>query len=336
MRLAPSGSKFGSVFGSRGFGINVALSLASFALGAVVSRSPLSSVASGAERELVSGASAPLIAQAAVLPLPGAQVSVPASTPVEAARGKSAKEAEPSWSQLAARAQSWTAAVRADLNYGAGVIVDRSGLVLTNLHVVADAQTVTVTPFGADPSPARVLDTDAELDLALLSVNVPSPLLEAARLGSAAALGVGDEVLAVGSPRKMYFSVSRGMVSFPNRLLEGVEYVQTDLPINEGNSGGPLVNREGRVVGIVSFILRESQGLSFALPIDRALQRFAAQLTHSTGPAATEPASTAPAVGASVRAAPVRAASVGITADRARELRARELPSREPPARRAH
>jgi S1-C subfamily serine protease len=90
----------------------------------------------------------------------------------------------------------------------------------------------------------------------------------------------------------MYFSVSRGMVSFPNRFLDGVEYIQTDLPINVGNSGGPLVDREGRVVGIVSFILKDSQGISFALPIDRALARFAKALQGDTpvaSPSATSP-----------------------------------------------
>lgn len=106
------------------------------------------------------------------------------------------------------------------------------------------------------------------------------------------------------------------MVSFPNRLLEGVEYVQTDLPINEGNSGGPLVNHEGRVVGIVSFILRESQGLSFALPIDRAVKRFAAHLTPSSSPLLSSAAAPAPAT---------------VGQPRARELPSRELPSRQSP-----
>jgi len=96
---------------------------------------------------------------------------------------------------------------------------------------------------------------------------------------------VGDEVMAVGSPRKMYFSVSRGMVSLPNRFLDGVEYIQTDLPINVGNSGGPLVDNEGNVVGVVSFILRDSQGISFALPIDRAVARFGEHLTVGQAPA---------------------------------------------------
>jgi len=232
-----------------------------------------------------------------------------------AAKSKNA-DSEPTWAQVAARAQSWTAAVRADMNYGAGVLVDRAGLVLTNLHVVSNAHSVTITPFGGAPISAKVLDTDADLDLALLSANLSSPLSVAADLGSTAALGVGDEVLAVGSPRKMFFSVSRGMVSFPNRLLEGVEYVQTDLPINEGNSGGPLVDRQGRVVGIVSFILRDSQGLSFALPIDRAITRFSSYLApHRTdGPASQ---------GRAVKAGLVE---VSGTAQTTREPPSRELP----------
>lgn len=176
--------------------------------------------------------------------------------------------------------------MRADQSYGAGVAVDRAGFILTNLHVVDGAKAITVTPFGADPISAEVLDTDRELDLALL--RLPSPLAQAAVVGGSEALGVGDEVMAVGSPRKMYFSVSRGMVSFPNRFLDGVEYIQTDLPINVGNSGGPLVDDQGNVVGIVSFILRDSQGISFALPIDRAVARFGEHLTFGRGAASAE------------------------------------------------
>jgi len=314
MRLAPSSTKLRN-FGYLNLGTNVVLSLASFVLGVVVSRTPLPS-ANGAERELVSGAALSTSSSGASSGVAPAAVLSPAITPpqlgqpvanavAETPRGTKGKtpEPEPSWSRLAGRAQSWTAAVRADLNYGAGVVVDPTGLVLTNLHVIANARAITVTPFGSGPSPAKLLDSDPELDLALLRASLPSPLPQAAALfGSTTGLAVGDEVLAVGSPRKMYFSVSRGMVSFPNRLLEGVEYIQTDLPINEGNSGGPLVNREGRVVGIVSFILKESQGLSFALPIERAIERFAPYL---------EPSKAAPSV-------------------------SRELPTREPPARRAH
>jgi S1-C subfamily serine protease len=77
----------------------------------------------------------------------------------------------------------------------------------------------------------------------------------------------------------MYFSVSHGVVSCVHRFFDGIDYVQTDAPINAGNSGGPLFDRNARVVGVISFILRDSQRLSFALPIERAVARFAAQLS---------------------------------------------------------
>jgi S1-C subfamily serine protease len=207
----------------------------------------------------------------------------------ESARGSGGA---PSWSQVAARAQAWTVAVRADQSYGAGVAVDRDGFVLTNLHVVDGAKSISVTPFGTEAVSATVLDSDRELDLALLQLS--SPLPNAATIGRSRSLGVGDEVMAVGSPRKMYFSVSRGMVSYPNRFLDGVEYIQTDLPINVGNSGGPLVDSDGSVVGIVSFILRDSQGISFALPIDRAVARFSEHLKIDPAQARSTPAGREP------------------------------------------
>lgn len=275
-------------------GIQVGLLLSAFGVGLFCGRGAPASAASD-ERELMAGegmqGQSTAITASAVA---GALSAVPAASATaerathqgRAAKSKETRESKeakeraepPSWSRVAARAQSWTAAVRADLNYGAGIVVDRSGLVLTNQHVVEGTKAITVTPFGGTASKAEVVASDAVLDLALLRVELPSPLADAAVLGSPTPLGVGDDVLAVGSPRKMFFSVSRGMVSFPQRPLDGVSYIQTDLPINEGNSGGPLVDREGHVVGVVSFILKESQGLSFALPIERALTRFAPQL----------------------------------------------------------
>ncbi|MEY4550555.1 MAG: hypothetical protein RL685_6750 [Pseudomonadota bacterium] len=281
-------------------GIQFGLLLSAFGVGLFCGRGTPASAA-GDERELMAGdglqaapsaIAASSAVAAALAAVPAASAAERATQPARAAKNKESKEPKeraepPSWSRVAARAQSWTAAVRADLNYGAGIVIDRSGLVLTNQHVVENTRAITVTPFGGTASKAEVLDSDPVLDLALLRVELQSPLADAAVLGSAATLGVGDDVLAVGSPRKMFFSVSRGMVSFPQRPLDGVSYIQTDLPINEGNSGGPLVDREGRVVGLVSFILKESQGLSFALPIDRALTRFAPQIEAARQAGAT-------------------------------------------------
>jgi S1-C subfamily serine protease len=257
------------------FGVGISMGRRELAVSAAQQSVPDLRVSKLDERQTVAGAN-----DSAILLAPREEALLDEAAPSPAAPSKGAKKSRPptlpSWPSVAARAQSWTAAIRADQNYGAGVVVDSRGLVLTNLHVIDATHTITVTPFGGEPALARVVDSDAVLDLALLAL--PGPAGPGATLGSASSLGVGDEVLAVGSPRKMYFSVSRGLVSFPSRSLDNVDYIQTDLPINVGNSGGPLVDREGRVVGIVSFILKDSQGLSFALPIDRAISRFAKYL----------------------------------------------------------
>lgn len=281
--------------------VNLGFLLASFALGVTAGRQERDRNVPGNERQPVAGSSA--AGSSASAPAEPAPVAEPSEKAAPAPVAKASAEPK-SWGQVAAEAQAWTAAVRADQNYGAGVVLSRSGLVLTNLHVVEGTRSVTVTPFGSEPTPAEVVDTDDELDVALLALSRPAP--QAAALGSVQTLAVGDEVLAVGSPRKMYFSVSRGMVSFPNRFLDGVEYIQTDLPINVGNSGGPLVDREGKVVGIVSFILKDSQGISFALPIDRAVARFAKSLGGQEAAADASPpaAEAAPAPAERPRAAP--------------------------------
>jgi S1-C subfamily serine protease len=187
-----------------------------------------------------------------------------------------------SWSELATQAQRGTVGILAGDRYGAGIIADRSGLVLTNLHVIQGMDKVSVLLLGDETLEATPVAQAADLDLALLRVSRALP--DAAELGSAKSVHVGDEVLAVGSPRKMFFSVSRGMVSYLNRKLDSVQYLQTDLPINAGNSGGPLLDRDGKVIGVVSFILRDSQGIAFALPIDYALERFGTELGASGAP----------------------------------------------------
>jgi S1-C subfamily serine protease len=265
------------------FAVQIGFLLTSYALGVASGRQDAARPPGGAERLPVAGSARE---SAAALPVPNPLAAAAPERPQGSDKTSSASpaaESAPTWSQVAARAQSWTVAVRADQSYGAGVAVEQSGFVLTNLHVVDGAKTIGVTPFGADLVSAEVVDSDRDLDLALLRTVTPLPT--AAVIADSKDLGVGDEVMAVGSPRKMYFSVSRGMVSFPNRFLDGVEYIQTDLPINVGNSGGPLVDRAGKVVGVVSFILRDSQGISFALPIDRAVTRFGEHLTARPSPA---------------------------------------------------
>jgi serine protease Do len=155
---------------------------------------------------------------------------------------------------------------------GSGVVIERDGQVLTNAHVVDGAASLSVTLDSGAKTPARVLGMDTVTDLALLRLEVTTPL-PAASLGDSAALRVGDEVVAIGNPMGLEQTMTRGIVSGLNRILPGLAeqpMIQTDAPINPGNSGGPLVDRCGAVMGINTFISEEANSIGFALPINAA------------------------------------------------------------------
>jgi len=155
---------------------------------------------------------------------------------------------------------------------GSGLVIERDGQVLTNAHVVDGAATLSVTLDSGAKTPARVVGMDTVTDLALLRLEITSPV-PAARLGDSSALHVGDEVVAIGNPIGLEQTMTRGIVSGLNRILPGLAeqpMIQTDAPINPGNSGGPLVDRCGAVVGINTFISEEANSIGFALPINAA------------------------------------------------------------------
>jgi serine protease Do len=172
-----------------------------------------------------------------------------------------------------ARAIAYSAVIEGSGVYGAGVLVaPADGLLVTNWHVVQEMASPTISFSDGARFAGQVVDHDAKLDLALLRIapqHRPAPTL-----GDADHLRPGEELYAVGNPRHLGFTVSRGIVSFVGRLVDGLGYVQTDLPINEGNSGGPLVDERGELVGVMTFMLKRAQGLSFALPIGYAPSRF--------------------------------------------------------------
>ncbi len=172
-----------------------------------------------------------------------------------------------------ARALAVSVTIEGGSVFGAGLLVDPArGLVLTARHVVETMEHPQVSFPDGTVATATILDSDRRLDLALLQV-APQKRPRAL-LADAASLRPGDELYAIGCPHHLAFTVSRGIVSFVGRLLDGVRWLQSDLPINDGNSGGPVVDASGRVVALMSFILRRGQGLSFALPINEALARF--------------------------------------------------------------
>jgi serine protease Do len=159
---------------------------------------------------------------------------------------------------------------------GSGFIVGADGIVLTNAHVVHNASEVTVKLTDRREFRAKVLGTDPATDIAVLRIDARD--LPAVRVGNPEASRVGDWVVAIGSPFGFENSVTAGIVSAKSRSLPGdtyVPFIQTDVAVNPGNSGGPLFNLAGEVIGINSQIYSRSggyQGLSFAIPIDVALR----------------------------------------------------------------
>jgi serine protease Do len=158
---------------------------------------------------------------------------------------------------------------------GAGVIIDRSGTILTNNHVVEGASEVTVRLADGREFKATDIKTDSQTDLAVLHIKGAGDL-PAAALGDSDALEIGDWVIAVGNPFNQELTVSAGIISGKGRNLRDgkrAQYLQTDAAINPGNSGGPLVDLDGEVVGINTAIASSSggfQGVGFAVPINQA------------------------------------------------------------------
>jgi serine protease Do len=159
---------------------------------------------------------------------------------------------------------------------GSGFIVSPDGVILTNAHVVRDADEVTVKLQDRREYRAKVLGSDPKTDVAVLKIAAKN--LPVVPLGSTRNLQVGEWVLAIGSPYGLDSTVTAGVVSAKGRTLpgdNGTQFIQTDVAVNPGNSGGPLFNTRGEVVGINSQIYSESggfQGLSFSIPIDVAVR----------------------------------------------------------------
>lgn len=159
---------------------------------------------------------------------------------------------------------------------GSGFIIDPNGLIMTNAHVVKDANEVTVKLTDRREYRAKVLGVDPKTDIAIIRIDAKN--LPAVSLGSSDKLQVGEWVLAIGSPFGFENTVTAGVVSAKGRTLptdSAVPFIQTDVAVNPGNSGGPLFNAKGEVVGINSQIYSQSggyQGVSFSIPIDLAVK----------------------------------------------------------------
>jgi len=184
---------------------------------------------------------------------------------------------------------------------GTGMIIEPSGVVLTNNHVITGAQTVTVTLYGQTKKfPAKVIGTDAEKDIALVQIEGAGDSLPTVRFGNSNTARQGDGVLAIGNALALAGgpTVTEGIVSAENRSLTATTdngttenltgLIQTDAPINPGNSGGPLVNSSGQVVAMNTAVATSSEGnapaqnVGFAIAVDE-IRTIVAQILQETG-----------------------------------------------------
>src|SRR5919197_4497834 len=168
-----------------------------------------------------------------------------------------------------------TAAVVAGALIGSGFVYDTAGHVITNQHVVDGATSVRVTFWNGKTYTARVVGTDPSTDLAVLDVDAPSSVLFPLTLGDSSKVQVGDSVVAIGAPFGLAETVTAGIVSALHRQMTSPnnfaidDSIQTDAAINHGNSGGPLLNQQGHVIGVNAQIESESggnDGVGFAIP----------------------------------------------------------------------
>ena len=174
------------------------------------------------------------------------------------------------------------AATTAGGGSGSGVIVDQGGQILTALHVVEGGGEITVTFADGTTTPAAVVGSDPSLDIAVLQVETLSPNVAPAILGNPGALRIGSEAYVVGNPFGLYGSLSVGVVSGLERIFIDPEteeqfegLIQVDAAVNPGSSGGPLLDRAGHVVGIVTALLNPTGddvfvGIGLAVPITLA------------------------------------------------------------------
>ncbi len=212
-------------------------------------------------------------------------------------------------------------------NIGAGFIVDERGYIVTNYHVVENASSIVVTVTNPQPRDfqAKVVMTDPRLDVALLKI-MSNEVFPVSVIGSSSQAAIGDWVIAIGSPFGLDLSVTTGIISGVRKAItiDGNVYqdlIQTDTPINKGNSGGPLINLNGEVIGVTTAIYAPTgvfSGTGFAIPID-PIKSFLRDALGPAAPAAAIPAAftSAPGQGGGL--------NLGIEALSVNEVLAREF-----------
>lgn len=169
---------------------------------------------------------------------------------------------------------------------GSGSVIDTKGHILTNNHVISDAQKMEVTLADGSKWPAKLVGQDPDKDLAVIKINAPAEKLKLLTFGDSKKLQVGQKVLAIGNPFGLGLTLTTGIISSLGRTIRSEvgtiieDVIQTDASINPGNSGGPLLNSQGEIIGVNTAILSPtgaSVGIGFAIPGNTA-KRIAAEL----------------------------------------------------------
>ncbi|BFM48017.1 trypsin-like peptidase domain-containing protein [Marinomonas sp. THO17] len=187
--------------------------------------------------------------------------------------------------KLEKRHWSENGAVTQTTNLGSGVIITSDGFILTNHHVIQNAQSITVALNDERRLQAKLIGSDPSTDLAVLKIQIDD--LPSIKIGNSSKMQIGDRILAIGNPFDIGQTVTSGIISAKGRNSIGLNtyenFLQTDAAINPGNSGGALVNMRGELIGISSAIYSSSggsQGIGFATPIDDAMAVMQDIITH--------------------------------------------------------
>jgi S1-C subfamily serine protease len=159
---------------------------------------------------------------------------------------------------------SSTVFIQGENTLGSGFLIDNQGHIISNSHVTKAMQSPQVTLRDGRSFPARKIREDSRYDLSLIKIDVSG--LPYLKVGNANEVFAGEPVITIGNPGGLAFTITRGIVSFNGRLLQGVPYIQTDSAINKGNSGGPMINSRLEVIGINTLTSLNDRGISFALP----------------------------------------------------------------------
>ncbi len=214
--------------------------------------------------------------------------------------------AQPDMSAALARVNDSVFTLKAGDSVGSGFVVTPQGDALTCKHVVGTAPEVAVTLANGETAKATVAAVDEARDLALLKLDRTG--LPAVVFSPSALLKPGTRVAAVGAPLGLQNSATEGVVSALDREVKGQKYLQIDAALNKGNSGGPVINAEGQVVGIASATVQEASNVGFALPSEAVLEFLKAQNVAASVPLSKEGAETAPPAAGPTTPAPPPAA----------------------------